>query len=158
MALILKPQLIIADEPTTALDVTIQAQVLRLIRKLRKELHASMLLISHDLGVVQKNCDRLGILYAGGLVEMGTRQHVFSNPLHPYTRGLLAAIPKIKENRDRLSIIPGNLPDIKNLPAGCCFGPRCEHPLAQICTTRLKPPLIEVEPGHWVACYHVTAS
>ena len=157
MALILNPRLIIADEPTTALDVTIQAQILRLIRELRRKLGASMIMISHDLGVVYKNCDRLGILYAGAMVEMGDRPGLFANPLHPYTRGLFAAIPKIGEQRQRLAIIPGNLPDIKHLPPGCRFRPRCKHQVEEKCS-QSRPPLMEILPGHWVACFQVARS
>jgi len=153
MALIHHPQLVIADEPTTALDVTIQAQILRLIRELRLKFNTSMILISHDLGVVHKSCDRMGILYAGNLMEICDKQRLFSNPLHPYTKGLLGAIPKIKEDREKLSVIRGSLPDIKNLAPGCRFEPRCTNSVSRC--KKEKPPLSEIEPGHWVACYHL---
>ena len=153
IALSSHPELLIADEPTTALDVTIQAQILRLIRELRLKFNTSMILISHDLGVVHKSCDRMGILYAGNLMEICDKQRLFSNPLHPYTKGLLGAIPKIKEDREKLSVIRGSLPDIKNLAPGCRFEPRCTNSVSRC--KKEKPPLSEIEPGHWVACYHL---
>jgi oligopeptide/dipeptide ABC transporter ATP-binding protein len=151
MALMHHPQLIIADEPTTALDVTIQAQILRLIRELRSKFDASMILISHDLGVVYRNCDRVCILYAGNVVELCEKETFFSNPLHPYSQGLLDAIPKIKEDREELSVIRGSLPDIKELAPGCRFAQRCGT--ATSTCHKEKPILSEVYSGHRVACH-----
>lgn len=151
MALAHHPQLILADEPTTALDVTIQAQILRLIRDLKAKFTASMILISHNLGIVHKSCDRIGILYAGNLVEVCRRDDFFSGPFHPYSMGLLSAIPKLREERDKLFVIKGRIPDIKDLPLGCTFRPRCESVFGRC--EKDKPPLREVKPGHWVACH-----
>ena len=151
MALAHRPQLLLADEPTTALDVTIQAQILHLIRKLRVKYNTSMILISHDLGVVQKACDRIGILYAGNLFEVADRDELFSNPLHPYTIGLLHAIPRLDQEKDELSVIRGNLPDIKNIPPGCTFQSRCANAIEKC--NQQRPILIERAPGHWVACH-----
>ena len=150
MALSCNPELLIADEPTTALDVTIQAQVLDLMKRLRDELGTSMILITHDLGIVAEACDKVAIMYAGAVVEYGTVQSVFENPLHPYTRGLFASIPNIAEDVDRLTPIPGLMPDPTDLPYGCRFHPRC--PMArEICSTQ-TPVLSIPEEGRTVAC------
>lgn len=125
IALACKPKLLIADEPTTALDVTIQAQILELIRELRNRDNTSMLLITHDLGVVAQNCDYVGIIYAGELVEYGTVREVYKNPRHPYTKGLLASIPSLAKNVNRLQAIEGLMPDPTNLPKYCKFAERC---------------------------------
>jgi oligopeptide/dipeptide ABC transporter ATP-binding protein len=151
MALMHHPQLIIADEPTTALDVTIQAQILRLIRELRTRFGASMMLISHDLGVVYRNCDRVCILYAGNVLELCDKDTFFSKPLHPYSRGLLRAIPRIDADREALAVIKGNLPDIKDLAPGCRFAQRCAA-ASEICRKQ-RPALSEVDAGQRVACH-----
>ncbi len=127
IALCCHPKLIIADEPTTALDVTIQAQILRLIRDLKHDFRSSMLMITHNLGLVSKYCDRVGVMYAGSLVEVCEVSDVFSEPLHPYTKGLLEAIPKVNVERETLPVIPGRIPDIIHPPTGCKFHPRCKE-------------------------------
>ncbi len=152
MALCCHPKLIIADEPTTALDVTIQAQILRLIRDLKQQFHSSMLMITHNLGLVSRYCDRVGVMYAGNLVEVCGVSSVFSEPLHPYTKGLLEAIPKVRLDRETLPVIPGRIPDIIHPPQGCKFHPRCSEVLPR-CLEE-KPRLVEARPGHWVACFH----
>lgn len=153
IALCCHPKLIIADEPTTALDVTIQAQILRLIRDLKQDCRSSMLMITHNLGLVSKYCDRIGVMYAGNLVEVCDVSKVFSEPLHPYTKGLLEAIPKVNVERETLPVIPGRIPDIIHPPGGCKFHPRCKE-VGPRCSEE-KPPLVETKPGHWVACVHV---
>src|SRR5581483_1246442 len=126
MAIVNRPQLLIADEPTTALDVTIQAQILKLIADLRKKFGLAMLFISHDLAVVSEVADRVAVMYAGCLVEMGKKRDIFQSPAHPYTRGLLRAVPDLKTDRSRpLQTIEGTVPALQNLPAGCSFEPRC---------------------------------
>lgn len=127
MALLCNPELLIADEPTTALDVTIQAQVLDIIQKLREKLNMSMILITHDLGVVAETCDRILIMYAGEIVESGTIEEVFLNPKHPYTKGLFDSIPKLDADSDKLIPIEGEIPNSSNLPSGCYFHPRCKY-------------------------------
>lgn len=127
MALLCNPELLIADEPTTALDVTIQAQVLEIIKKLREKYNMSMMLITHDLGVVAETCDRVAIMYAGEIVEMGTIEEIFTNALHPYTRGLFLSIPKLEEDTDKLIPIEGQIPNSADLPCGCYFHPRCKY-------------------------------
>lgn len=127
MALLCNPELLIADEPTTALDVTIQAQVLDIIQKLREKLNMSMILITHDLGVVAETCDRVMIMYAGQIVECGTIKEVFLNPKHPYTKGLFDSIPKLDADSDKLIPIEGEIPNSSNLPSGCYFHPRCKY-------------------------------
>jgi oligopeptide/dipeptide ABC transporter ATP-binding protein len=150
IALCCHPKLIIADEPTTALDVTIQAQILRLIRDLKRDFKSSMLMITHNLGLVSKNCDRVGVMYAGNLVEVCDVSSVFSKPLHPYTKGLIEAIPKVNEEQEMLSVIPGRIPDILNPPTGCKFHSRCME-VSPECSEE-KPQLLQVKQGHWVAC------
>ncbi|NEW09386.1 ABC transporter ATP-binding protein [Paenibacillus sp. SYP-B3998] len=132
MALLCNPALLIADEPTTALDVTIQAQVLELMKQLRKQYDMSMLFISHDLGVVAETCDRVAIMYAGEIVEIGTVEEVYTAPKHPYTRGLFQSIPKLEEDRAKLFQIEGSMANPASLPEGCFFHPRCKHK-ADIC-------------------------
>ena len=139
MALLCNPELLIADEPTTALDVTIQAQVLELIKNLRRDLNTSLLLVTHDLGVVAEVCDRAAIMYAGEIVEAGTVREVFLETKHPYTRGLFESIPKIDEDQERLIPIEGTVPNPADLPGGCCFHPRCKYRQSG-CETR-KPGL-----------------
>lgn len=150
MALACQPKLLIADEPTTALDVTIQAQVLELMNDLKVRLKTSMLLITHDLGIVAETCDDVAIMYAGEIVEYGSLAHVFDNPLHPYTQGLFGSIPSLDKDVDRLSPIPGLMPDPANLPEGCKFYTRCDR-VCDSCKTEV-PEYLEVEPGHFVRC------
>jgi peptide/nickel transport system ATP-binding protein len=150
MALACNPELLIADEPTTALDVTIQAQVLQLMVNLKRELNTSMLLITHDLGVVAEVCDRVAILYAGEIVEMGSLRHIFKQTLHPYTEGLFGSLPKIHEKSRRLVPIPGLMPDPTHLPDGCAFRPRCQYAQDQCAAS--NPRTLEIEPGHFVKC------
>jgi len=150
IALCCGPKLIIADEPTTALDVTIQAQILRLIRDLKHDFNSSMLMITHNLGLVSKYCDRVGVMYAGNLVEVCDAARIFSEPLHSYTKGLLEAIPKVNEPQDTLPIIAGRIPDIIHPPPGCKFHPRCKE-VRPGCSGE-RPQLKQVKPGHWVAC------
>lgn len=155
MALALNPQLLIADEPTTALDVTIQAQILDLMRDLRTRMGTSVILITHDLGVIAEMADRVAVMYAGRIVEQTDVATLFAEQLHPYTRGLIASIPVLGRITDRLETIPGSVPNLVNLPPGCQFAPRCkariEHNLT-ICT-EVEPSLIAVKPNHVVRCW-----
>jgi oligopeptide/dipeptide ABC transporter ATP-binding protein len=151
MAVVNRPSLLIADEPTTALDVTIQAQVLDLLAELREKFSLAMLFISHDLAVVSLVSRRIGVMYAGNLVEMGSASDVFHHPAHPYTRGLLNSVPTLRTDRGRpLQTIEGTVPSIAALPPGCAFEPRCASRIAT-CAAAL-PPLIEVAPGHLARC------
>jgi oligopeptide/dipeptide ABC transporter ATP-binding protein len=151
MALVNRPQLLIADEPTTALDVTIQAQILELLAGLRAKFGLAMLFISHDLAVVSQVADRVAVMYAGNLVELGNKQEIFQSPAHPYTRGLLKAVPDLKTERDRpLQTIEGTVPPLHAMPAGCAFEPRCGFRVPA-CAIAL-PPLVEISPGHWARC------
>jgi oligopeptide/dipeptide ABC transporter ATP-binding protein len=155
MALACVPELLIADEPTTALDVTIQAQILDLIRDMRKEMNTSVILITHDLGVVAEMAERVAVMYAGEIVEQTDVNTLFDEPMHPYTQGLIDSIPVLGEIKERLAVIPGSVPNLVNLPPGCRFAPRCparmKHNLT-ICT-ELKPELDEVKMGHKVRCW-----
>jgi oligopeptide/dipeptide ABC transporter ATP-binding protein len=153
IALACSPELLLADEPTTALDVTIQAQVLEMIAKLKVDFNTSMLMISHNLGVVAEVCDDLAVIYAGEIVEMGSKEAVFDRPTHPYTLGLFGAVPALAEEKDRLIPISGLPPDPSHLPAGCHFSPRC--PLATEACKHEKIPLREIEPGHFCRCINV---
>lgn len=155
MAMTCDTKLLIADEPTTALDVTIQAQILKLMRKIKEEKGNSILLITHDLGVVAELCDRVIVMYCGKIVESGTVRQIFYNPLHQYTKALLASIPSIDGNQDRLSTIKGVVPSITALPTGCRFHPRCEA-VCEKCSQDY-PEMIEAEPGHFVACHLAAA-
>ena len=150
-ALVCNPQLLIADEPTTALDVTIQAQVLELINKLKTELNTAMLLITHDLGVVNEVCDRVAVMYAGSIIEQGSVDEIFDHPSHPYTNGLFGSIPNLEEDTDRLKPIPGMMPDPSNLPEGCAFAPRCAY-CTEICQKR-KPETVQLAPDHFITCH-----
>ena len=154
IALACNPHLLIADEPTTALDVTIQAQVLRMMKKMRDQFATSMLLITHDLGVVAEICDRVAIMYAGEIVEYGSLAHIFKNPQHPYTKGLFDSLPRLEEDVRRLRPINGLMPDPTNLPSGCKFHDRC--PFCMEKCTVAQPDAVEVEPGHQVQCWLVT--
>ena len=151
MAIVNRPELLIADEPTTALDVTIQAQILELLAELRQKFGLTMLFISHDLAVVSKVADRVAVMYAGSLVEFGGRDDIFRAPAHPYTRGLLDAVPTLATHRERpLQTIEGTVPPLHAVPGGCPFEPRCGFRVAD-CAREL-PPLVEVNPGHWARC------
>jgi peptide/nickel transport system ATP-binding protein len=151
MALACNPKLLLADEPTTALDVTIQAQVLALMRDLTHRLGTSVLLITHDLGVVASTCQSVAVVYAGEIVEYGTVRHIFNNPLHPYTKGLFDSLPNLDESKKRLKPIKGMMPDPTNLPEGCTFCERCDYAM-EICA-RKKPAEYEPEEGHTVRCF-----
>jgi len=151
MALVCRPQLLIADEPTTALDVTIQAQVLRLIRELQHELDTAVLLITHDLGVVAQTADDVAVMYLGRIVEQGPVGRVLKDPRHPYTRGLLASLPSLTGHRQRLKAIRGTVPRLTSIPPGCPFHPRCEHAEAGRCDVG-GPPSLEERAGSRNAC------
>ena len=150
IALACNPSLLIADEPTTALDVTIQAQVLELIEKLKADNDTTFVLITHDLGVVAELCQKVAIIYAGSIVEYGTLEHVYNNTAHPYTKGLFGAIPSLDEDIERLKPIPGLMPDPTALPVGCAFADRCEF-ACKACNAG-PVPVTEIEPGHLVKC------
>lgn len=151
MELSCRPYLLIADEPTTALDVTIQAQILRLLKEMKRELDTSILLITHDLGVIAEMCDRVGVMYAGSIVEEASVEEIFEDPKHPYTKGLWGAIPRMEEEKESLSVIPGMVPDLSQPPKGCKFHPRCSFRFDPC--DRLVPPLIETSSAHFVACF-----
>jgi peptide/nickel transport system ATP-binding protein/oligopeptide transport system ATP-binding protein len=151
MALSCNPKLLIADEPTTALDVTIQAQILRLMNQLKKEFSASVLLITHDLGVIAQQCDNVAVMYAGEIVEYGRVEVIFENPLHPYTVGLNRAIPRLDVETDRLEIIEGSVPDLIEIPPGCRFHPRCPY-VMDICR-QSHPEIKEQEAHHLNRCF-----
>ncbi|MGG3279466.1 ABC transporter ATP-binding protein [Paenibacillus solani] len=142
MAMSCNPKLLIADEPTTALDVTIQAQILDLMNRLKTEQEMGMLLITHDLGVVAEMCDRVVVMYAGRVVEEATVEELFENPQHPYTKGLISSVPKLRQKVHRLESIPGNVPDLRNMPKGCKFAPRCPYVMEQ-CLSQ-EPDLLPV--------------
>lgn len=150
IALACNPKLLLADEPTTALDVTIQAQVLDMIRKLKTEMNTAMILISHDLGVVAQTCDRVAIIYAGRIVETGNLRDIYKNPKHPYTIGLLDSIPSLTKDAKRLKPIKGLMPDPTDLPPGCPFAPRCNY--ATAACSEAVPDLADRENGHLVRC------
>jgi peptide/nickel transport system ATP-binding protein len=150
MALASEPKLLVADEPTTALDVTIQAQIIELLRDLRRRLGMSILLITHNLGIVGDIADRVAVMYAGQIVEQAPAQQLLRRPLHPYTRALMDSVPKPGANAERLTAIPGNVPRLNALPAGCRFHPRCSKVQAD-CSQNI-PALFEVEPNRWVRC------
>ena len=154
IALACSPELLLADEPTTALDVTIQAQVLEMVNKLKEDFDTSMIMISHNLGVVAEVCDDLAVIYAGEIVELGSKEVIFDRPTHPYTKGLFEAVPTLDEEKDRLDPIAGLPPDPSNLPTGCHFNPRC--PLATEQCRSEKIALREIEPGHFCRCIQVT--
>jgi peptide/nickel transport system ATP-binding protein len=156
MAIVNRPRLLIADEPTTALDVTIQAQILELLAALRSKFGLTMLFISHDLAVVSQVADRVAVMYAGNLVELGPKRDIFETPAHPYTRGLLNAVPTLKTDRNLpLETIEGSVPPLHAVPPGCPFEPRCEFRVEE-CARNL-PPLAEVSLGHWARCPVVNA-
>jgi peptide/nickel transport system ATP-binding protein len=153
MALAGQPELLVADEPTTALDATIQAQILDLLRRLQAEFGMALVLISHDLGVVADICSRVGVMYAGRIVEQATADDVLARPAHPYTQGLLGALPDMVGPRRRLAAIPGGVPEPWNLPPGCAFAPRCAVALP---ACGAGPPAFrDAGPGHVAACLRV---
>ena len=149
IALACNPQILIADEPTTALDVTIQAQVLELMKELKEKHGTAMIMITHDLGIVAEVCDEVAVMYAGRIIEKGTLDQVFNNTLHPYTEGLFNSLPNIKKRGGELLPIPGLMPDPANLPPGCAFQPRCSYAFAECL---LRPPVARVDRGHTVCC------
>ena len=151
MALACKPHLLIADEPTTALDVTIQAQILKLMRDLQEQTGTTILLITHNLGVVAEVCERVGVMYAGTMAEIGQVNDIFAEPLHPYTQGLINAIPRINQDVQSLETIEGSVPNLTKPPSGCRFHPRCPY-VMNVCRSE-KPALQEIGSDHWVACH-----
>ncbi len=153
MALVCNPKMLIADEPTTALDVTIQAQILELMKELQKEFNMAILFITHDLGVVAKMCDRVAVMYLGKIVESADTETIYANPQHPYTKGLIGSVHKIGGNREeRLFSIEGTVPLAMNLPSQCGFYDRCTVAIEGLCN-KIEPELVEIEPGHKVACF-----
>ncbi|MGO9127618.1 MAG: ABC transporter ATP-binding protein [Terriglobales bacterium] len=151
MAIVNRPQLLIADEPTTALDVTIQAQILDLLSQLREKFGLAMLFISHDLAIVSQVADRVAVMYVGSLIELGSKPDIFRAAAHPYTRGLLNAVPTLETDRTQpLRTIDGTVPPLHAVPAGCSFEPRCELRVPEC--ARALPPLLQVAPGHWARC------
>ncbi len=152
MALSCNPDLLIADEPTTALDVTIQAQILEIIKEMSNSLGTSVILITHNLGIVAKYVDRVNVMYAGRIVEKAPTSILFSRPRHPYTKGLLASVPRLTQaSNEKLIPVRGMPPDLQNLPAGCAFYPRCDDAVEEC--AKAKPELVEIEEGHHVACF-----
>jgi len=153
MALACNPKLLIADEPGTALDVIVQAQVLKLMKELKEKLNLSMIMITHDLSIITETCERTAIMYAGKIVELGTVKTIFKEPLHPYTQGLIGAFPELKAPRMRMVSIPGSPPDLLRPPPGCRFHPRCPYAM-EICKTK-DPEFINLGKEHFVACHLV---
>jgi len=151
MALVRRPKVLLADEITTALDVTVQAQILKLLKDLRDKIDSSIILITHDLGVVAETCDRVAVMYAGNIVEVADVYEMFQNPLHPYTKGLFAAVPKPDVSSAELESIKGSVPNLIFPPTGCRFHPRCSF-IMDKCITH-KPPLVEARPNHFVECW-----
>ncbi len=154
MALSCNPKLLIADEPTTALDVTIQAQILRLIKKLQKDLNTAVLFITHDLGVVAEVADKVAVMYSGKIVEMGSVVNIYYNPKHPYTKGLIKSVPDVKKRMGRLVQIRGTVPTLENMPKGCRFSPRCEF-ASQKCV--VEEPMLEKIGNQEVACFYASS-
>ncbi|NCB15264.1 MAG: ABC transporter ATP-binding protein [Synergistales bacterium] len=150
IALACNPTLLIADEPTTALDVTIQAQVLELMHELRRKINTSLVMITHDLGIVAEMCDKVAIMYAGKVVEYAPTEALFNRPTHPYTEGLFNSIPDLEKDEEELKVITGLMPDPTNLPSGCAFHPRCPY-AADSCSSEV-PAMLEIAPGHFAAC------
>jgi oligopeptide/dipeptide ABC transporter ATP-binding protein len=151
MGLACSPKLLIADEPTTALDVTIQNQILQLMKDLRKKYNTSILFITHDLGIISKMCDRVAVMYSGFIVEYGDINKLFRTPYHPYTRGLIASVPVVGKKREILDVIPGTVPNLIYPPSGCRFHPRCQY-CFEPCDSKI-PKSCEVEPDYFVACH-----
>jgi len=154
MALALSPPFVIADEPTTALDVVVQAQILNLMKRLKSELRTSIMLISHDLSIIAEVADKIAIMYGGKIVEYGPSDSVYNNPRHPYTRALLGSIPRLRGEIRDLTWIPGTPPDLITPPPGCRFHPRCPHVMDRC--KREEPPMVEVDKNHYVACWLYT--
>jgi len=152
MALACNPELLLADEPTTALDVTVQAQVMDLINDLKAKYNTSMILITHDLGVVAQTCDVVAVIYAGKIIEYGTKVDVYTEGTHPYTLGLFASLPDCNQDSNRLKPIPGSMPNPTNLPQGCAFHPRCPYATDECRSDEI--PMIEISPGHLCRCIH----
>ncbi|NJE00366.1 ABC transporter ATP-binding protein [Thermococcus sp. JdF3] len=150
-ALLLEPEVVIADEPTTALDVVVQAQIINLLKRLKKELGLSMIFITHDLSILAEISDRVAIMYAGKIVEIGDSEKIYYEPAHPYTQKLLSAIPRLHEDIERLEFIPGQPPNLINPPKGCRFNPRCPY-VMQVCKEQ-EPELKEVDKDHYAACW-----
>jgi len=155
MALACNPRILIADEPTTALDVMIQAQIIELLEELQRELNLSLVLVTHDLGVVAEMCDDVLVMYGGTVAEYANSDTIFNNPGHPYTQRLLKAFPDIAEPGSDLASIPGNPPRLDNLPPGCRFEPRCHVGNGESVCIKQLPSLVESEPGHQTACHFV---
>jgi oligopeptide/dipeptide ABC transporter ATP-binding protein len=155
IALACEPELLIADEPTTALDVTIQAQILDLMRGLQADTGTAIILITHDLGVVAEMCDRVAVMYAGEIVEQASVRNLFADPQHPYTRGLIGSVPTLGDVRDELATIPGSVPNLIDLPDGCRFAPRCLDRVEWNVVEALEqhPELLEISPGHEARCW-----
>ncbi|MEM2912061.1 MAG: ABC transporter ATP-binding protein [Candidatus Bathyarchaeia archaeon] len=151
MALACNPELLISDEPATALDVIVAAQVLKLMRELKQKLNLAMILITHDLSIIAETCEKIAVMYAGNIVEYGRVLDIFKEPLHPYTQGLLSVFPGIKASKTRLTSIPGLPPDLLRPPSGCRFNPRCKYAM-EICK-KTKPELIAIHKEHYVACH-----
>jgi peptide/nickel transport system ATP-binding protein len=153
LALAAEPRLIVADEPTTALDVSIQAQIIFLLKRLAREHHAAVMLVTHDMGVIAEACDRVAVMYAGRIVEIGPVQQVIHQPAHPYTRGLMGSIPAMDEDRERLAQIDGTMPRLNAIPAGCAFHPRCGHVMPRC--RRERPELMDAgatRAACWLLC------
>ncbi len=150
-ALACSPELLIADEPTTALDVTIQAQILELMKSLQSQYNTSLLMITHNLGIISELCKNVAVMYAGTIIEYGTVKEVFSNPMHPYTKGLLGAIPSLDDHKDRLVAIPGEVANPYHLPEGCSFHPRCGCKCEEC--MKVPPEMVEINDSHFVACW-----
>jgi len=153
IGLVLSPRLLIADEPTSGLDVTLQAEILEMLKRLCREQHASILLITHDMGVVATMANQVGVIYAGSMLETAEVITLFQQPQHPYTWSLLQSLPRLDEPARRLQALPGSPPDMIDLPEECAFLPRCHKALSQ-CRASRRPPLAELDPGHRVACYN----
>jgi peptide/nickel transport system ATP-binding protein len=151
MALACNPDILIADEPGTALDVIVQAQVLKLIRSLKEKLNIGIIVITHDLSIISETCDKFAVMYAGKIVELGDVVTIFKKPLHPYTQGLISAFPNIKEPKRKMESIPGSPPNLLKPPPGCRFHPRCKYALDRC--KKDEPETIEVSKGHFVACH-----
>ncbi|MBN1866831.1 ABC transporter ATP-binding protein [Candidatus Sumerlaeota bacterium] len=154
MALACRPKLLIADEPTTALDVTIQAQILDLLRGLQRDMDLAICLITHDLGIVAHNCKSVNVMYMGKIVESADVRTIYHAPKHPYTIGLLKSVPVPgRGHRQRLAAIRGVVPEPDDIPPGCAFGPRCDHFMAGVCDKPVPVPIVELDDGHWSRCY-----
>jgi peptide/nickel transport system ATP-binding protein len=153
MALACNPRILIADEPTTALDVMIQAQILELLERLQAELDLALIIVTHDLGMVAEMCDDVVVMYGGVVAEYGSSDVIFNNPQHPYTQRLLEAFPDVEEPGSTLASIPGNPPRLDDLPPGCRFEPRCQCEWREAICAQKPPPLVEIEARHWIACH-----